>query len=308
MTTTSTSSYAAQIDRGVMVGLTLHYRDADTTERCLRSLLDEGLHHVLVWDNSEDNGYSGSMLMSRFESENRVSVVVSPVNLGFAIGVNAGMRWLSKRFPGGCVLLINNDACLLPGAARELYQAFFSKPDVKLVYPRIQQGPTSADTKYYHRWLALQSARKWPGSFIYPNGCCLLLTADERRQPWFDEDYFMYGEDTLLGWRFRADLGQIIGLEKTLVSHEGAASSGAGSLFYESRMVAAHLIFVRKTASTRLEGLCMMVGRACTLPLRAVVRAIRHCSMVPIQALLEGARIAYGRDPMLERARSRTSD
>ena len=37
-----------------IIGLTLNFRDANRTRRCVESLLSNGAEHVVVWDNSDD--------------------------------------------------------------------------------------------------------------------------------------------------------------------------------------------------------------------------------------------------------------
>ena len=78
-------------DERPVVGLLLNYRDAPRSLRCIRSLLDDGVRPVLVWDNSEDAGVSARSLRQE-TADAPVTVVESGVNLGFAIGVNRALE------------------------------------------------------------------------------------------------------------------------------------------------------------------------------------------------------------------------
>lgn len=276
-----------------LVGLILNYCDAGRSLRCIRSLLGNGLEHVLVWDNSEDGGQSVKALLALLGPEKRVSVASEGGNLGFAAGVNRGLGWIRDRFPNAWVLLINNDAELRPDAAQKLIVALEAAPSAVIAYPQIDQGGRVIGTGFYQRRLGLivfdrkHDADVW---IAHASGCCQLLDPRRLQGPWFDESFFMYGEDVEFGARL-GEAGMAF-VRETLVTHEGSASSGLGSLFYETRMVLAHLLLVAKLAHSSYERFLCYGGRLLTLPLRAIVRAIRYRSMVPLKALGEGLRLA----------------
>jgi len=273
--------------------LTLNYRDPDRTTTCVRNLLVEGAHHVLVWDNSDDGGLSVLALTQRFINEARVSVVDAKANLGFSAGVNRGLEWLHEKYPTHVVVLLNNDASLEPGALHALQQALCSVPGALVAFPDIDHGGWIRGKVYYHRLTGLISDAALPGSFLYASGCCLAFAPHVCSSKVFDEDFFMYGEDWALGWRLaQQHPGSLLHVPRLLVRHEGSASSKMGSPFYESRVVAAHLIIARKLSRSTIDGLLVKFLHGTWLAVRAFVRSIRRGSMVPLGALLEGRRIA----------------
>jgi len=274
-----------------IVGLTLNYRDAVRTLRCVQSLLMENVEHVIIWDNSEDGGKSVDSLKSNLKQESRVEIVSSTTNLGFAAAVNRGISLIKERYARALVLLINNDARLLPGAAATLAVALDCQPQAAIAYPDIDHAGTILGTIYYQRYTGLLTHRRLPGSFAYASGCCLLIDMDRVEPPLFDEDFFMYGEDWLLGWKLR-EQEKMLHVPETLVFHEGSASSGLGSEFYETRMVAAHWLSVGKLAENRWDYLLLMVGRLLMLSIRGGVRVIRYRSIIPLRALLQGWHMA----------------
>lgn len=276
-----------------VVGLTLNYRDVERTSRCLRSLLDDGAHAVLVWDNSEDNGASAQSLRAIWRDEPRVAIEQSPRNLGFAAGVNRGLEAVLARFPGAWVMLLNNDAMVCPGALAALCAALRAQPDAVIAYPRVDHSGRLIGTTYYQRVFALlRFDRPWPGSFPYPSGSALLIAPERAEMPLFDEDFFMYGEDVLLGWRLGPS--RMAHVPDVLVFHEGSATSRNGSLFYEIRLVESHLRLAEKLAKGRLDRMLLLLGRAIALPIRAAVRAVRYRSLTPIKALWQGWLMARG--------------
>jgi len=96
-------------------------------------------------------------------------------------------------------------------------------------------------------------------------------------------------------------------LPQVLVQHEGSASSGLGTPFYESRMVAAHLILARKLAIGPIARSGLLLGHGMMLTARALVRATRYRSLVPLRALLVGWALAHGADPLLLHVRTLSS-
>jgi len=287
----------------VVIGLTLNYRDATRTSRCLASLFNNGVQKVLVWDNSEDHGTSSEELRQLWAGDLRVDIVVSPCNLGFAIGVNRGIEAILHHHSDAWVILINNDAVLRPGGLARLVEALQQNPQAVIAYPRISHPGRDIGTAYYQRFLALLSFDKpMPGSFPYPSGCVMLIAPERAEIPLFDEDFFMYGEDAMLGWRLGAQ--RMAYVPEVLVDHEGSATSSLGSEFYETRVVAGHWILARKLARNPAELVLLTLGRTLSLTARAVVRSWRYRSALPMRALWQGWKLATCGDPALLRAKT----
>lgn len=264
-----------------IIGLTLNYRDAIRTSRCIESLLRAGAQSVLVWDNSADGGQSAGALRQGWAANDRVEVIESPQNLGFAAGVNRGIGFICQRWPGYWVFLLNNDATVDESALQRLADALHRQPQAALAYPRIRHGQRIIGTLYYQRWFALLSFDDpLPGSFAYPSGAALLLAPERIELPVFDEDFFMYGEDVLLGWRLgRARMAHVA---EALVHHEANASSRNGSLFYETHVAAGHWLLGYKLARGPLNEALLLGARCLSLPMRAVLRAFRSRSLAPL--------------------------
>lgn len=267
-----------------VVGLTLNYRGAQRTTRCIRSLLAGGVSDVLVWDNSEDGGASAEILRAHWQDDARVHLNVSATNLGFAAGANAGFRWIRHRWPGRWVFLINNDATLIPEVLTKLHARLSERTDAILVYPEVCHGGERIGQAWYQRWLGLITSHPLPGAFPYPSGCALLVALERAPLALFDEDFFMYGEDIELGWRYRGS-GKLHHLPVLAVWHEGSASSGMASYFYERQTVAAHWLLAHKLARSRLGHLTLLLGRGLSLPVRALLRAWRYRSSEPLRVL-----------------------
>lgn len=285
-----------------IIGVLLNYRDAKRSEACIRSLLADGAAGVFVWDNSADEALSAGELIRLLNGDERVTLHVSPVNVGFAVGVNLAIERCFREHPDAWVLIINNDAVLYGGALNTLRRALQSDRSALLAAPRIRQHDGVSGAVYHHRLTGLLFHQPHTGCSNHPSGCCLLFAPQRAKLPLFDEDFFMYGEDCALGLRYRGGM-EVVYLPDVLVRHDGTASSGLGSRFYEERMVAAHLILAGKQSDKLLARVLYLAVRVLVLSARAARRSLRFRSWVPIQALGWGARLAWWSDPLHDAAR-----
>ena len=273
--------------------ITIHFRKPELTSACIDSLLADGWAPILVWDNSADEGRSLQALVARYAGDPRVQIVGNPTNLGFGKGMNAALAELGRSGYAGPVLLVNNDATVLPGMRAALLAALPRDSAVPaLVAPKILQDGQEQGWLYYQRWLALVTRRPLPGSVAYLSGCCLLVQRIDNAAPLFDEEFFMYGEDVELSWRWRRQGGTLALLEEAWLRHAGSASTGQASAAYERFLVRSHWMLARKLAGAGWEGWVMHAMKLPTLVARACLRALRYRSLVPLRALAEIARVA----------------
>jgi len=268
----------------------LNYRDASRSGACIRSLFDEGIEHVVVWDNSADGGLSAQSLRAIHGKDPRVIIHVSDENLGFAAGVNRGLKLCAAKLGATDVLLINNDAVLMSGALKTFEYAARARPEAGIISMDVEHAGHRQGPMYYQRWFGLQFKGPSWGAFAYASGSCLWIALGRVPSPLLDEEFFMYGEDCELGWRLRSNVNAWVHLPSCLVKHEGSAASGMGSPFYEARMVAAHLLLARKLASSSVQKYAFYALRVPVLLARALVRSLRHRSLEPWRALSTGTR------------------
>ena len=186
---------------------------------CLGGELD-----VVIVDND------ASSATARLASASGARYLPMPRNLGFAAGVNVGLRetWDGMRD----VLLLNPDARVSCRAVLALQHALRAHPMLAAVGPRIaddQGGNHAADWPLPSPgqvWFdALALGRFWRGR-RFVTGAVLLLRAEALAQVGaFDERYFLYAEEA--DWQLRAQrLGwdvQVVG--SVTATHAGGASS-----------------------------------------------------------------------------------
>lgn len=277
-----------------LIALLINYRDERRTANCVRALLDNAIYHVLVWDNSEDGGSSSQALHQLFDDNLRVSIRTSSRNLGFASGVNRGIEVCRELHQEAWVLLINNDAVAPRDLAAVLSTRLEQSPSSLLAFPTLLHAGETIEEVYYHRWLGILSSKAYPGTFQVPRGCCLMLATDRWSGPLFDEDFFMYGEEIELGWKLRFAPTALTHAPDVVVVHEGSVSSGRNSLFYETRIAAAHLMLAHKMGTNTATRRSLYLLRILGLCARAGMRSLRHRSLNPWKGLWAGAIIASG--------------
>ncbi len=151
-------------------------------------------------------------------------------NGGFSAGVNVG---LSQSTPGADVLLLNPDARITADAARHLQAALRSAPEIASVSPRIfhpdgteERSSWPFPTPMRACIEAVGAARLLGAGAQYVIGTVLLLRAEALAQVGgFDEDFFLYAEETdwarrahRLGWRH-------VAVPSVTATHVGAGTS-----------------------------------------------------------------------------------
>lgn len=100
-----------RIDMGFVV---LHYQAFDMTVECIKKIertFSKCEYFITVVDNKSPNG-SGTMLESMFIDNEKVKVICSKENLGFAKGNNLGYKYLRENFQCTFIVVMNNDVLI----------------------------------------------------------------------------------------------------------------------------------------------------------------------------------------------------
>ena len=208
--------------------LLVAYRAADQLEECIQSVFRHLPEHELhIWDNSEPAYPAVSRLSERYPA---IHWHISAVNIGFAAAVNR----LAETVPDCDLLLLNPDAELL--CSLQQTRALIRTPGTAAVAPLTSDEPggSTRPSRFFSRthepWdvahrretflIAMAGAagfrdrlRGTRFSNFYKQqpyevdgwltGACLAISRDawDAIGP-FDEEYFMYGEES--HWQRRA--------------------------------------------------------------------------------------------------------
>jgi hypothetical protein len=182
----------------------LNLNSAEDTAASVESLLaaDAPEMKIVVVDNGSTDD-SAAVLRARFSGQ--IELLVSGCNLGFAGGINLGLRHALKC-GAAAVLVMNNDTLVDPAMIRYLSSAAMEHPEAGIFAPAIYDHARRerlwrlGDRR--HRWLPFplqipyhEAARVLvPADYV--TGCAMLIRRDVlERVGLFDEDYFFYFED-----------------------------------------------------------------------------------------------------------------
>ena len=156
-----------------------------------------------------------------------------------------------------------------------------------LIAPKIWHDGQEQGWLCYQPWFAVVTRRPLLASIAYLRGSCLLIRRKDNSLPLFDEDFFMYGEDVELCWRWRKEGGNLKLTTKIWIEHEGSASSGQTSEAYEYFLVSSHWRLASKLSSNCLNRKFMQSTRFFSLLARAFLRSIRYRSTTPLSIFLK---------------------
>ena len=203
---------------GGFVAVVLNYRRAQQTLECLASLSGSLVQplRTFVVDNHSEDGSAERIRAARPD----VDLVEQEENLGYAGGMNAGLR---RALDGDAeyVLIINSDTLVQRDTVSGLMRALDEQPEAGAAtgtftyYPDTQRVWYAGGEMAYGRAHAvtnrvvpdLQHADGSPvvQAMTFLTGCAMLLRISALRSAgMFDERYFMYLEDVELSGRFLA--------------------------------------------------------------------------------------------------------
>jgi len=201
--------------RASYVAAVVHYRTYDLLERCLLGLRSQVVapERVLVVD-ADGDGPCLEELRKRFPEVEFESVE----NRGFAANANRAIRSLRARGQAEFALILNADVELDPGFGRALSREMAANPAVGLATGKLlRPGGAIIDSAgirlpRHRRPRDRGSERTDRGQFddreyvFGATGAALFVRIRaledlELDGEIFDEDFFMYHEDTDLSWR-----------------------------------------------------------------------------------------------------------
>lgn len=191
-----------------VVAVVLNWGAEQVTRECLASLGRSdyrGLRTLLI-DNGSPDG-SGARLHESFPD---IPYLQMGRNLGYGAANNRGIEW-ALAHGARYVLVVNNDAVVMPGAVSRLVATAESGGHVACVAPFIGYHDEPAVGWFaggrfsrlrglgVHRPARASEVRREPEEVSFASGCVLLLSAKAIREVgMFTEDFFAYVEDAEL--------------------------------------------------------------------------------------------------------------
>jgi GT2 family glycosyltransferase len=203
---------------------------------CLASLERQTLreHEVVVVDNSGGGAVRGSGVAARF----RFRLIENPGNMGYGAAINQGIRLTSAPY----VAALNDDTVVREDCLERLIGAMERDPRAGMAAPRILMRETTLrldsagmliarDGSSVQRGHgAAADAYGTGGPALCPSGCAALYRRAMLDQTGlFDEDYFLYCEDTDLGLRAQWAGWSCLYVAGAVVEHRYSESAGRAS-------------------------------------------------------------------------------
>lgn len=216
---------------GVVV---LHFGNVRDTQACLRSLLaaDPRPARIVVVDNGGD-GIDRLLAAAAPPPSPRIELLSPGANLGYAGGMNLGIRTLMSDEEVRVIVLLNNDTVAAPDVFRGLGEALREGSGVHLATPRILYDDSDRTWSAGERvcypllWARSYSAAPPARRINGVTGCAMAVRREVfERIGLFDENYFAYVEDVDFCLRANAAGFRFTCCPESVVYHNASSSLG----------------------------------------------------------------------------------
>lgn len=243
-----------QTERGLVQVQIVNYVNWQSTISCIESIKQQTYdnHRLIVIENASPN----DSLRQLKDYDPTLSILKSGKNLGWGAGLNLGFFNHGFDTNPEFFLTVNSDVVLEPDCLSKLVRTIHTSQDCAIVSPVIYEEPNSdrmdnvgfnLSYKYLvpfdltkvtgsNRHWSLRGSRKvtWVSDTVALMRRSAILEAGG-----YDEQYFMYGQMTDLGYRLR-QLGYGFRVNYDAIAyHSGRGSSGGKlsgfSLYYKLR-------------------------------------------------------------------------
>lgn len=251
-----------------ITAIIVNYKTADLTNAAIKSILD-GLpsisKEIFVIDNASNDG-SPEKIRNRWDDQ--IIFLENDKNLGFASANNRAMHKAKGRY----FFLLNSDAEIIDNSLEKMVQFADQNPDIGILGCKImsEEGlqqlscwrpPTLSHLlcRAFNLYRILPDG--WFGStnieaYGKPtenksveavSGCCMLVNREAAKQVgFFDERFFMYGEDTDWCTRMRESNFVVHFLSDAIVKHRGECSSANAYTAMRIELGKSVLTYIRK--------------------------------------------------------------
>jgi len=196
-----------------------------------------------------------------------VELLQTGANLGFGGGCNVGIRHALAQ-GAEFVWLINSDATVVPGALSALVRVADQNPLAGAIGSVLFDADAVTRVQLWGGgrvglWLGRSVHRQAPGPIDFVSGASVLLRSAALKQVGqFDEaSFFMYWEDTDLGFRLRKAGWKLAVAEDSKIWHKQSTSLGLGNPLLDEYATRSCVRFLRRHAPIPLVSVGLMLVR-----------------------------------------------
>ena len=212
--------------------LILNYNGRQYLKDCLDSVLAQVYpeFEIILFDNASSDG-SVDFIKSHYD-DNRIKIITSDINLGFAGGNNAAYCHAEGEY----IVLLNNDTVTENGWLVELVAAL--NKDARTGMAQSLVITEGIPLKYYKRngtvnllghniMEVFDIGEDGTGEIFLAGGCSLIIRKElaDRLGGLFPEEYFAYSEDTYLSFKVKFAGYKIVHTSSSVVRHKGGATT-----------------------------------------------------------------------------------
>lgn len=258
--------------------IVLHYKNESDTLECLLTLLNNS-HKILYEIIVVANQSSGKFIRASVNHYPKMFVLPTNTNVGFAEGINIGLK-KAMELKCNYMILLNNDVLVGEGLVDKMIRYAKGDPSSGIISPKIYfaSGFEYHSGRYKSRekgkiiwyaggfvdWANIYATHRGVDEFDqgqydkteeseFATGCCMLIKKEViDKIGFFDNNYFLYYEDVDYSVRAKNIGYKIIYYPKAFLWHKNASSSEKpGSsihIYYQTRN---RLYFGYKYASIR---------------------------------------------------------
>lgn len=241
--------------------IVLNYNGKRTLSRCLRSIqaLEYARKEVVIVDNASTDG----SFDIAFDQMPTAHFIRNSENVGFARGVNVGIRYAVDR-GADFVWLLNSDAFASKDSLGRLISLLRKHDSVGMVSPVIYEP-----RKAYQRrrrvwfaggrinWLRFRAehtrirSRSHPFETGFLSGCALLIRVSAlKKVGLFDERFFLYYEDVDLSLRMKKMGYKTVVSPHASLVHSEESSQNPDKIYW---LVRSGLFFFQKSLPATLQ-------------------------------------------------------
>jgi GT2 family glycosyltransferase len=232
----------------------LHYGDIAVTKQCIKTVESKakGYRDIILINNDPDID-----LAKDIKPQTKRKIINAQKNLGFAAGVNLGIKTALRNNADG-VCLLNNDVTIKNDFLTPLINFLWEQDDAGICGSLIE---FSVDNKTMFDHGAHVNKKTGIGKHInsvsklstnpievdYISGCCMLIKTEViDAVGYFDERFFMYYEDLDLCLRAKEKGFKTYVIPTAIIHHELSKSIGRKSARLIYQLVKSNIRFIKK--------------------------------------------------------------